>query len=337
MKLLRTYWYIVIILLIIAGIIWYQTAKSATPNGKKIQQITVKRGDIKETLTLSGKIDAVEKTTLRFQTSGRLAWVGIKEGDRVKPYQALASLDVREVQKTLEKTLRDYSNQRNDFDQTVTTTYTGSPTDYNDTIKRILEKNQWDLEKTVLDVELKNLAIEYSTLFTPIEGIITKVDAKNAGINITPATAEIDVINPKTLYLSVTADQGEVTKIREGLIGDLTFDAFPETHYVGSISAISFTPKSDESSTVYEVKVMLTNPSDTTFRVGMTADAVFATKLVKDALAIPSSAISTKNGKSYVQKLVNDKPVETLVTLGDELDNDRIILSGLSEGDIIND
>ena len=81
--------------------------------------------------------------------------------DRVKAYQAIAQLDSREVQKNLEKVLRDYSAERNDFEEMWRVTYKGikdPQTALTDTVKRILEKNQWDLEKAVLDVELKHLA-----------------------------------------------------------------------------------------------------------------------------------------------------------------------------------
>lgn len=44
----------------------------------------VKRQTLSESLTFSGSVDAQEKATLRFQTSGRLAWVGVTEGDVVK-------------------------------------------------------------------------------------------------------------------------------------------------------------------------------------------------------------------------------------------------------------
>ena len=334
MKFIRKYWYVALILIILGIVITAWVSKGTSPITKKVQRIIVKRHDVSETLTLSGKIDAMEKVTLKFQTSGKLSWVGVKEGESVYKYQALASLDQRDVKKTLEKKLNSYMTDRWTFEQTQDD-YEGKI--ISDAFKRLLDKSQYTLNNSVLDVELSALSVEYATLITPIEGIVTKIDTKNAGVNITPATAEFEVINPKTLYLSVSADQSEVTKIHEGLTGNLTFDAFPETHHVGSISAIGFTPKAGESSTVYEVKVALGNSTDVSFRVGMTADAVFTTKAAKDVLAVPSSAITTKNGKSYVQKLVRDKPVQTLVTLGEEYDSDRIILSGLSQGDIIND
>ena len=63
-------------------------------------------------------------------------------------------------------------------------------------------------------------------MWTPIEGIVTSIDAPLAGQNITPATATFEVVNPKTIYLSATADQSEVTKFAVGQKGTITLDAF---------------------------------------------------------------------------------------------------------------
>ena len=83
--------------LFIIGIVIYKNNISSKAKNK-VDSYKIKREDIREILTLSGEIDAEEKATLKFQTSGRLSWVGVKEGDYVKKYQSLASLDKRELQ-----------------------------------------------------------------------------------------------------------------------------------------------------------------------------------------------------------------------------------------------
>lgn len=339
MNFIKRYWVIVAVLITLSmSFVVRNPTKSKT--AKQPHYYTVKRQDLVQTMTLSGKVDALQKATLRFQTSGRLAWVGVAEGDSVRAYQTIATLDSREVQKTLEKTLRDYSKQRNDFEQMWRVTYDGKkPEDaLNDTVKRILEKNQWDLERAVLDVELKHLAVEYATLATPIAGVVTHIDTPVAGVNITPAGAEFDVLNPSSVYLAVLADQSEAAKLSTGMTATLTFDAFPNQTYAGTVSAIGFVPKAGESGTVYEVRVLFPNQnSDNRFRLDMTADALFTIAKKEQVLAVPSSSVTTKNGISYVNKRTGDKTTLTPVTLGDEFDSMREVLDGISEGDIIND
>lgn len=333
MKFVKKYWIIIVIVLAVIGFFVIRSQKPAST--KKVTSYRIKRQTLTQSLTLSGKIDASEKVALRFQTSGRLSWVGVKEGEKVAKYQSLATLDQRDVKAALQKKLNTYLDTRYTFDQTKE--------DHRDEIiddplKRILDKSQLGLNSSVLDVEIQNLAIEYANLWTPIAGIVTSIGTKIAGVNITPSTAEFNVVNPESVYLSVTADQSEVSKIHEGMMASLTFDAYPEEELVGSVSAIAFTPKAGESSTVYEIKVALPNiNTDYKYRIDMTADALFTLKEKPNALAVPTSAITTKDGKHTVQKVSGKSTITTPVIIGDEYDAMTEITSGLSEGDVIND
>src|SRR3989338_4272075 len=166
-KFLKKRYKLIISLAVIAGLIIFFTNRSnAQRKNEKEETVKVKSGKLEDVLTISGTIDAEEKATLRFQTSGRLAWIGVKEGDMVEKYQGIASLDKRDVEKNLKKKMLSYMNERWDFEQ--------SHDDYdirgrpiNDigelTVeeRRILEKAQFDLDSTVLDVEIQNLAVEY--------------------------------------------------------------------------------------------------------------------------------------------------------------------------------
>lgn len=178
--------------------------------------------------------------------------MGVKEGDYVKKYQTLASLDQRSVQKNLQKDLNDYLDTRWSFEQTKDNYKNSIVTT---AIQRLLDQSQFGLNNAVLDVEIQNLAVEYSNLWTPIEGIVTSMGVSYAGVNITPAQAEIQVINPKTVYFLATADQADVVNLKTNMTGNITLDAYPAKEIPGQIKQISFTPKTDETGTVYKVKV----------------------------------------------------------------------------------
>ena len=79
------------------------------------QEYTVEKGPLQVVLSSSGTVMAENKADLTFQTGGRLSWVGVKKGDRVRKWQGIASLDQRTVQKNLEKELNDYLKTRWDF------------------------------------------------------------------------------------------------------------------------------------------------------------------------------------------------------------------------------
>lgn len=326
-------WYIILLLLLIAGFFVYRSNSSQNAN-EKTNPYKVKRQTLKETLSLSGKIDAEEKTTLRFQTSGRLSWVGVKEGDYVKKYQSIASLDQRALQKQLDKDLNDYLDTRWSFEQTKDNNNQGQP--ITTALQRILDKSQFGLNKSVIDVELQNLSLEYANLWTPIEGLVTRVASPFAGVNITPSQAEFDIVNPNTIYFSALADQTDIVKITNLKKGYIVFDSFPDKTVNGQITAIGFTPKNGETGTVYEVKLSLGDGnSDNRYRLGMTGDVEFVLKQKTNVLSVPSSYLKTENSKKYVYKKINDKKIKTFVTTGSEYGDDTEILDGLAAGDIV--
>ena len=79
------------------------TTKGATLkyDAKKTTLYTPRTESIADTLTLTGSIETDQIASLRFQNSGKLVWVGVKVGDRVKKGQAIASLDKAELRKNL--------------------------------------------------------------------------------------------------------------------------------------------------------------------------------------------------------------------------------------------
>lgn len=295
---------------------------------------------VQDELSLSGEIDAHEMAVLRFQTSGRLSWVGVKEGEWVEKYQGIASLDVRDVRNNMEQYLNTYASERHDFDQTADdnrrTMSEGTTPEARDRAKRLLEKAQFDLRSAVLDVELQKLALEYAYLYTPIDGIVVEASSPVAGVNITPAQAEFIVINPDTLYFSATADQTDVVKLREGMRGTMTFDSLPEEEFTGEITSVAFIPDEEETGTVYRVQVAVT-PQSPAFRMKMTGDITFPVGEKRSAIRVPASAVTSEDDKEYVMVKVNGKKVKTQVTTG-EIEGEMIeITSGLKKGDLVYD
>ena len=96
-----------------------------------------------------------------------------------------------------------FSVSRNTFEQTIDDNW-NLQYDLSGSIRReaerVLKNNQFSLENAVLDVEYQNLSLEYANLWTPIEGIVTHVSVPFSGVNVTPAGADFEVVNPKTLF-----------------------------------------------------------------------------------------------------------------------------------------
>lgn len=339
-KSLKKYWWALLIVALVGGFLWLKSSAASKVADASVKTMTVQRQDLVDSLSESGEIDAAEKAELRFQTSGLLSWVGVKEGDYVKKYQTLASLDKTDLQNRMNQLLNTYAKTRTDFEQAQANNKdwqtNGMSDEARDTVKRTLDKYQYDLNNSVLAVESQNLSLKYASLYTPIEGLVTSIDAPTAGQNITPATATFEVINPKSIYFSATADQSDVTKFKVGQKGSIVFDSYPDQTIEGTVASIGFTPMSNQTGTVYELKIAFNiDNSDYSYRMGMTGDATFVFKEIKNVLVVPASYVKTENGETYVWKLVGKAKQKVTVTVGETIDGNTEIVSGLNEKDVV--
>lgn len=336
---LKKRWYLFVLAVIVGGFIFYSRSVSTSAEAN-LQSYPVKRENVKEVLSLSGQVDAEEKVTLKFQTSGRMTWVGVKEGDTVKKYQTIAALDQRDLSNRLTKYLNTYAITRNTFEETKNDNW-NKKYDLSDSIRkeaeRVLENNQYSLQNAVLDVEYQSLSLEYANLWTPIDGVITKITSPFAGVNITPAGAEFEVVNPESLYFSISAEQSDVVKMKNGMQGEILFDAFPDKSYKGTVYFIAFSPRQGETGTVYEVRLKLDESAkELPLKLSMTGDIDFLFKEEKNAISIPSSYLKNDNKGDYVY-VEKTKKEKRYVEVSEELDGKYIIKSGLTEGDVIYD
>ena len=312
-----------------------QAQKSKDPtqlNPKKDIVITPEIKSIKSDLTLAGSISASEIASLRFPNSGKLVWVGVKEGDKVKKWQAIASLDKKQLQKSLQS---QFNNYRTNLSQFWDTQEKYKDVIVSDTIQRILDRTQYSLDNTVINYEIADMAIKESVLVSPISGIVTDIEQPLTGTNITPANATFTIINPNSIYFKSEIDQEDVTKIKVGQKATISIDSFPGRTFDSEITHISFIPVTGQSSTVYEIRFMLpVDNQDLSYRLGMDGDALITLKEEPQALVIPLDALND-DGKSFIWVKVDNKLSKKYVTTGIENDTEVQILEGLNPNDVV--
>lgn len=302
----------------------------------KYETTKVKKGDIRSTISASGKIEAENQVTLKFQTSGKLAWVGVKKGDRVKKWQAIASLDKRELEKTLKKELNDYLEERWDFEGDRETYHvtTDDLEKYTLTnaVRRILEKAQFDLNNTVIDLEIADLALKLATITSPIDGIVTEIGSPIAGVNITPATAEFTIANPEVMVFKAKIDEADIGKIKEGQKAIVILDAYEDQEFEGTVAKIDFASTTTSGGgTAFSTEISLPANDNLLFKVGMNGDAEIIIEEKADVLHLPQGTIKEKDGRTYVEIIEGRKIKEIEVETGLSTDTQTEILSGLEK------
>lgn len=330
-KILGIFWHhkiLFIFLIIVAGLmIFYSLPKNDTT----VETQKVKRQDIAQSVITSGKIDSETSLKLNFLIPGKLVYVGAKKGDFVKKWQTIAALDTRSVQKNIEQDLRDYLRQRYIFDDILKANKNLTPElALSDSMKRLLQNNQFDLDKSVNSVELQAIVKEQSYLISPIDGIVLQADNLLTGVNISTANVFI-VSDPKNVVFKIEVDEADIGKIKIGIPAKITLESFPDDPIHLNITKIDFASHtSANGGNVFNAEVKLPDNSDYKYKIGMTGDAEIIMSEKNKTLTVPLGSIF--DGK-YVYVKNNTGFAKREVKLGIQSDTDREVLSGLSDSE----
>lgn len=176
---------------------------------------------------------------------------------------------------------------------------------------------------------------EDGCLYADGTGIVTEV-VYEAGDRLRDVGALLSYAAPEDMTISVDVTQEDIVDLQVGDKVDITFTAYKEDSYEGSIRSINTTATSRESNTVSYTVVIAVEGDTAPLYGGMTADIIFVTEQKEDVLYISKKAVVEENGKSYVYYKTpmggrELKEVEVGIDNGIHIE----ILSGLEEGDTI--
>ena len=331
---IRRRWKMLLILAIILGLVIFFFLNKTRPKEEKLTFIKPTRGTLAKTLSVSGVVDAKEKASLRFIAGGKLTYLGATEGATVKKGQLLAKIDARELQKNLEKDLNNYSVQRLTFDQNQETRKDQAPTN---TLNRSNQTDQKTLENEILDVQIRDIAIQNTNLTSPLAGVLVTSPAVVPGVTLL-ATDIFEVINPQSLVFRAAVDEVDIASVKAGQAAKIQLDAFADQSIDSSVSFIAYKSSQSATGTVFvvELPISASNSELSKYRIGLNGDADIILEEKEDVLSIPLSSTKEHDGKTFVQLKTGEKTTEEReITKGMETDERVEVLSGLSQQDEI--
>lgn len=305
--------------------------QSRSKNQVKLNFVSPNKEDIVSSITISGRIDAKEKAQMRFVAGGKVVYLGAKQGDLVKKWQSLATIDRSTLQKQMNQNLNLYMKERYDFENTRDDIKDRS-LDTEET--RAVAKQQYDLDNQVLNVEIQNIAIANTTLYAPFEGILTVVPTNVTGVQLL-ASDYFEVVNPKTLIFRAAIDEIDMHRISKGQSGQIILDAYDGEEIATYISYISYTSSESSSGTVFLVEFPIDSQDMEKYRIGMNGDALIKLAEKQNVLTIPLDAISERDGKVFVEVKADNKEGKESreIKIGLESEEEVEVLEGLSEND----
>lgn len=325
---------IVIGLVLLGGVVFGLRAYGLSRN-KVTETFQVKKGDVSEELVLSGEIKAEKFAELYFQTGGQLAWIGVSEGQKVYQGQALIKLDTVKLSADLQRAYSDLRATQATLDKTHDDVK-GHSADETFAQREIRTAAEVANDKAFDAVTKAEQDLKYATLYAPFTGVVSFLSHSSAGINVSAAEKQVDILDATTMYYEASADQTEITNLAVGNKVRIILDSFNNDEFEGEVAYLGLSPKPGESGSIYKVKIkFLSSPDLSRVRVGMTGDARIILSKSENVLYLPAKFINNDSKGTFVH--AGSAKNKTYIETGKEGEDVTEIVKGVKEGELIYD
>lgn len=314
----------ILVLVGLGGWWWYRVSHQPLV----VATDTVRRGDVVETVSVTGELEPVQYADLAFPGSGVLNKITVKTDDVVKAGDLIATLD----QSVLRSQLR-------------AGTVALSIAEANE---RLARRNWKDLkpeekiakrlatEEARVNVQTLKAELEKSELRAPFDGRISKTDVREGEL-VSLGTTIARLVRDSSLVITARVPESDITKIDLGMEATVDFDAFSaDEKYSARVTKIDMaaTVVQDVVSYQVEFELQAQNPR---LREGMTANIDIETAKRTGVLTVPFRALSKEGGRYFAEVLRASNQFDR-VEVGTGLEGDEgtiEITAGLQEGDTV--
>lgn len=190
---------------------------------------------------------------------------------------------------------------------------------------------QQAVDAAEVQVAAAQQAIGQATIVSPIAGTVEAVNLA-IGDTVTAAstTANVVVVGPDGFEVTTTVSVDDVAHVKVGQAATVVPDGSKRA-LAGTVTSISVAPVDTSSTPIYRVVIGLKDPH-AGLDNGATATAAIITERARNALAVPTSAVTTTGNRHVVTVLDGTETSRVAVTTGVIGDQWTEITGGLRAG-----
>lgn len=302
--------------------VWWSTR----PTLIAVTLVQVERGRVESTVsnTRAGTVEACQRTRLSPILGGRIEYLGVKEGDRVRKGQTLLRLWSQDLSAQVHLAEAGLATARQRVDEACIVADNAEREAERATSLRSAgfvsiereeaARTQARARRAACDTARSDVAqaaarlaaarteLQRTVLVAPFDGIVAKLTGELGeyttpsppGVATPPA---IDLIDDRCLYISAPMDEVDAPKIRVGQPARISLDALPGKHFPGKVRRIApYVLALEKQTRTVDVEVDFDHPETVGhLLVGYSADAEVILAVRQDTLRIPTSAVLEGN------------------------------------------
>jgi multidrug efflux system membrane fusion protein len=313
--------------------------------GTLVAQVTlteVTRADVSRILQLTGTVGAVPNRDVKVSSfvPGRIADLGVAEGDKVAAGQILAKIDDRPYRDQLAQAEASQSLAQANLDNAkLNLTRNQELFQRGISARKELEDARTELsvaeanlKQATATVALSQLQLSRTEIRSPIGGTVVKRFASmGEQVDGTAANPVVEVASLGEVELLANVPAGDLARLPVGHAVQLTSASMPGKQYWGKVAGVS--QAVDPATNAGLVRVRVPNASGE-LRLGMFLAAQVPVETHPKALTVPPQSIyRDEQGRARVFMVSGDTATAVPVKLGLENPERTELLSGVKEGD----
>lgn len=299
-----------------------QRAVSVTAQGVQFEQMN-------PSLSLIGKLESYDSVTITSQIARKISAILVKSNEQVSKDQLLVTLDSKRLQAAFEQAKATYNDEKRIL------------AEYQKLMKRkAITQTEHETQQAKVDVAKASLDIAQSDLDetkirAPFAGVIGLNDL-SLGEYVTVGQPLLYLDDTSKMQLDLDVPEQYIANTVVGLKVLATTSAYPTKIFTGVVKYIDSRVNPDKLSV--KVRVLFDNTkganSHELLKPGMLMNAKLLFK-PHQALVVPAQAVEYVGTERFVYRVIEHKAIKTKVTLGQRLNDQVVVESGLSKGDLV--
>lgn len=318
-------------LFVIATTFTHSAFSAGPPGGKRGPRTTtvhseqVAYHEISQHISLIGKLQSDQYVNIATEVSGKVSEINVKANQQVEEGQLLFTLDATKAQAELLEAkayLADLQRQLSEHQRLIkTNTVTQSALDAQIALVDIAKARLISTQSDVNDHFLK----------APFSGTIGLLDFSR-GQMVSVGSEMLTLDDLSTMELDLQVPERYLSLLSKGMQVQATNRAWPDTAFVGELTAIDSRVNEDTLNLRIRVEFENTNKN---LKPGMMMSAKIVFPAISEPI-IPVQALEYAGTKRFVYRISDDnKAVRTEVMLGGRINDSVLIKSGVEVGDRI--
>ena len=299
--------------------------KSRSANKISIRVSKINFSSFENLVISNGKVYSIFKSEINFNTSNKLDVIKVRNGQKAKRGQLLASLKNNLLKNNVEKAKIELQKAKNKLAEEK---INYGQKNITSTILKNLEIKS-GVSEAKNNLERAQIEYEQTLLRAPFSGIIANIEKKQ-GDYITTSDVFCTLINPDNLEVSFSVLENEFGFVSKEQEIEIQSFANKYQQFKGVITEIN--PIVDKNGLI-KIKAKVTS-KNTGLLDGMNVK-VFINKPLKDVLVIPKKALVLRSNRKVVFTVENGLAKWNYVEVAGENNDSYAIKKGLKATDTI--